>query len=77
MCWSTSCVQMTLSVDPPRHRRGNPGHCGGKSGSSRPPCPMRSPLVALCAAAALAALPAIPAAHAQTDWQTCSFNGRS
>ncbi len=39
-----------------------------------------SPLAALCAvAAASAALvnPALPAAHAQTDWQTCSFNGRS
>lgn len=41
---------------------------------------MRSPLVALCGmatAGAALALPALPAAHAQTAWQTCSFNGRS
>jgi hypothetical protein len=40
---------------------------------------MRSPLVALCALAAAGValvIPPIPAGHAQTAWQTCSFNGR-
>ncbi len=40
---------------------------------------MRSPLAALCALAAAGAalvIPSPPAAHAQTAWQTCSFNGR-
>lgn len=59
---------------------GSPGHWGDESGSSRRRPPMRSPLVALCGmatAGAALALPALPAAHAQTAWQTCSFNGRS
>jgi len=41
---------------------------------------MRSPLAPLCAVAAAGAalaIPSLPAAHAQTAWQTCSFNGRS
>ncbi|MCP9901763.1 hypothetical protein KBZ12_10690 [Cyanobium sp. Cruz CV13-4-11] len=38
---------------------------------------MRFPLVALCAVAALVIPSPPPAAHAQTTWQTCSFNGRA
>ena len=80
MCWSTSCVQVALSVDAPRHRRDSPGRGGRETGSPRSPSPISSPLVALCAVVAAGTalvFPPLPAAHAQAAWQTCSFNGRS